>query len=271
MLAMYDEIVGFAELEKFMDQKLKNYSSGMQVRLAFSIAIRANTPILLIDEVLAVGDSKFQNKCYAEFRKMKEDAKTIILVTHDMSAVERFCDRVLVLQSGKAKGVYEPGDAAVIYERMNAEIDQKQAGKTPYENRWGSGEVSISDLAIYDEKEGIKPTRIVNQGSDVQIKVSLENKGEPKDVTVGLAFYDTFGANMSGPNSQKMKFNSAKDVMFTIPRLSFVPGEYEVTVAVYDPKTEKTYDHIKGICKFTVVSENSLQYGKINLFGTWKQ
>src|SRR5215469_11249766 len=100
MYAMYDDIVGFAELERFMDQKLKNYSSGMQVRLAFSIAIRAKSDILLIDEVLAVGDANFQKKCYEYFYELKRNKQTVILVTHDMGAVKDFCDRAILINDG---------------------------------------------------------------------------------------------------------------------------------------------------------------------------
>jgi ABC-2 type transport system ATP-binding protein len=106
--SMYDEIVEFAELERFMDQKLKNYSSGMQVRLAFSIAIRANTDILVLDEVLAVGDAAFQAKCQEYFMDVKNKHKTIVLVTHDMSAVEKYCDRALLLEAGKVLNVGNP-------------------------------------------------------------------------------------------------------------------------------------------------------------------
>ena len=98
---MYDEIVDFAELREFMDQKLKNYSSGMQVRLAFSIAIRADSDILLLDEVLAVGDEAFQRKCFAYFAKLKKAKKTVILVTHSMASVQQFCNRAIMIDSGK--------------------------------------------------------------------------------------------------------------------------------------------------------------------------
>ncbi|MFZ2126030.1 MAG: ABC transporter ATP-binding protein [Candidatus Microsaccharimonas sp.] len=97
---MYNEIVEFAELEMFMDQKLKNYSSGMQVRLAFSVAIRARSDILVLDEVLAVGDEAFQKKCNDYFLNSKNDGKTIVLVTHDMGAVEKFCDRAVLISGG---------------------------------------------------------------------------------------------------------------------------------------------------------------------------
>src|SRR3990167_5954702 len=96
MQAMYKDIVDFAELEKFMDQKLKNYSSGMKVRLAFSIAIRAHSDILLIDEVLAVGDAAFQKKCYDYFDQLKKEKKTVVFVSHSMEQVVRFCDRAIL-------------------------------------------------------------------------------------------------------------------------------------------------------------------------------
>ena len=96
----YDEIVAFSELEKFMDAPLKNYSSGMQVRLAFSIAIMADAEIYLLDEVLAVGDVAFQQKCFEVFRKYKSDGKTVILVTHSADSVKNFCDRALFLKDG---------------------------------------------------------------------------------------------------------------------------------------------------------------------------
>jgi len=119
MSAMYNDIVAFAELERFMDQKLKNYSSGMQVRLAFSIAIRAQGDILLLDEVLAVGDEAFQNKCVEHFKKLKQEGHTVVLVTHDMSHVARFCDRALVLNEGKVVKITSPGEAAALYAELN--------------------------------------------------------------------------------------------------------------------------------------------------------
>jgi ABC-2 type transport system ATP-binding protein len=98
---MYDDIVSFAELENSMDQKLKNYSSGMQVRIAFSIATRAQADILLVDEVLAVGDAAFQRKCSEHFRALKRKGTTIVLVTHDMQAVREFCDRAILIDGGR--------------------------------------------------------------------------------------------------------------------------------------------------------------------------
>lgn len=119
MDAMYDDIVAFAELSKFMDQKLKNYSSGMQVRLAFSIAIRAQTDILLLDEVLAVGDAAFQQKCFDYFEELKREKKTVVLVTHDMGAVKRFCSKAIYIKEGKIIHQGSPTEVAEIYIENN--------------------------------------------------------------------------------------------------------------------------------------------------------
>lgn len=108
--AMYDDIVSFAELEEHMDKKLKNYSSGMQVRLAFSIAIKAKNDILIFDEVLAVGDYNFQQKCFNFFSQLKKDKHTIVFVSHDQSAVERFCDNALLIEKGKIVASGKPKD-----------------------------------------------------------------------------------------------------------------------------------------------------------------
>ncbi len=115
--AMYDEIVRFAELEPFMDAKLKNYSSGMQVRLAFSIAIRAKGDILILDEVLAVGDAAFQEKCNDYFASLRGN-QTVILVTHSMENVRRFCDRAILLEDGKVKTEGNPDEVAQAYEDL---------------------------------------------------------------------------------------------------------------------------------------------------------
>lgn len=122
MSEMYDDIVKFAELERFMDQQLKNYSSGMQVRLAFSIAIRARSDILVLDEVLAVGDEAFQRKCDKYFQEIKNDkTKTIILVTHSMISMKRYCDRAIMISDGKLVAAGTPDDVANKYTEENLE------------------------------------------------------------------------------------------------------------------------------------------------------
>ena len=115
----FDEIIAFAELEEFLDLKLKNYSSGMSVRLAFSVAIQVDADVLLVDEVLAVGDAAFQQKCFEEFHRIKQQGRTVIFVTHDMGAVERFCDRALLMERGRLVSVGEPARIAREYTELN--------------------------------------------------------------------------------------------------------------------------------------------------------
>jgi len=117
----FDSIVAFSELERFIDQKLKNYSSGMSVRLAFSVAIHANRDILLMDEVLAVGDINFQQKCLSKFEEYKAQGKTIILVSHDISAIEKYCDRAMLIKDGKIQKIGDPQEVVEEYKRQSGE------------------------------------------------------------------------------------------------------------------------------------------------------
>jgi ABC-type polysaccharide/polyol phosphate transport system ATPase subunit len=115
----FDEIIEFAELEEFVDMKLKNYSSGMSVRLGFSVAIQVDADVLLVDEVLAVGDAAFQRKCFAEFDRLRAERRTILFVTHDMNAVERFCDRAMLLEQGEVLMLGAPDEVARRYNEVN--------------------------------------------------------------------------------------------------------------------------------------------------------
>lgn len=129
--AMYDDIVDFAELRDFMNQKLKNYSSGMQVRLAFSVAIKAQGDILILDEVLAVGDEAFQRKCNDYFLERKSSGKTTILVTHDMSAVKKYCNRAVLIENGLVKAYGDPFDVANQYSVDNVTTTSGEPAETP--------------------------------------------------------------------------------------------------------------------------------------------
>jgi ABC-2 type transport system ATP-binding protein len=144
--AMYDDIVQFAELERFMDQKLKNYSSGMQVRLAFSVATRAKAEVLLIDEVLAVGDADFQKKCFEYFRKLKTENITVIFVTHDMNAVREYCDRAVLIENSEVVEIGTATKIASMYTKMfinQATDDESNSNK---DTRWGDGSLRISNV-----------------------------------------------------------------------------------------------------------------------------
>jgi ABC-type polysaccharide/polyol phosphate transport system ATPase subunit len=117
--ARFDEIIAFAELEEFVDLPLKNYSSGMSVRLAFAVTVQVDADVLLIDEVLAVGDAAFQLKCFDQFHRLKDSGKTIVFVTHDMSSIKRFCDRAMLLERGRVLSIDGPDEISRAYNELN--------------------------------------------------------------------------------------------------------------------------------------------------------
>lgn len=166
---MYTSIVEFAELERFMDQKLKNYSSGMQVRLAFSIAIRADGDILLLDEVLAVGDEAFQRKCEEYFASLKEDKKTVILVTHSMDAVRKFCNKAMMIHEGEIIAFGSPEDVANEYSLEN--INNTVVTKTDTD----TDEVK-EETAIKDFKVELLNGKHTSQGDTVKVRYSVVSK-----------------------------------------------------------------------------------------------
>ncbi len=269
MQSMYDDIVEFAELERFMDQKLKNYSSGMQVRLAFSIAIRVKSDILLIDEVLAVGDSAFQRKCYEIFIALKQTGRTIIFVTHDMNAVERFCDRVLVINKGKMDGIYDPSEASAIYDKLNT--SRKHRNEDMEENnprRWGEGSVKLKNLKFFSRGKELNSDHPAKTGGDLELRFQLVGANDEK-VVIGLAFEDIFGVNISGPNSIGQTLRIGDTITYRIKKLSLLPGEYKVTVAIYDENTTTEYDHLDKIYDINVIADSHNLHGKVHMFGEW--
>ena len=147
--ARYDAVIDFAELREFEELKLKNYSSGMHVRLAFSVAIQVDADILLVDEVLAVGDAAFQQKCFDVFNRMRDAGRTIVFVTHDMGSLNRFCHRALLLERGAMVHLGEPHEVADRYLEINFGRDPEAAGAS--DGRGGDGEARIVEAWVEDE------------------------------------------------------------------------------------------------------------------------
>jgi len=266
MVDMYQDIVNFAELGDFMEERLKNYSSGMQVRLAFSIAIRAKSDILLLDEILAVGDEAFQRKCIDYFYSIKKSGQTVILVTHDMTNVERFCDRALVLDSGKVLGIYKPTKAKMVYEQLNRNKSNSSDGVINLEKRWGNKEVTIKSITINNSS---KNEVTVKQGEAFSIDITFMH-GDTKPIILGVAIYDDSGVVIAGPNSEKNTFFSDEKVSYDIPTNFLNPGRYMLRVALYADDHRTEYDHIEDAVGLIVTAEDGPYHGKVNLFGVWK-
>jgi ABC-type polysaccharide/polyol phosphate transport system ATPase subunit len=156
--ARFDEIIEFAELEEFVDLKLKNYSSGMSVRLGFSVAVQVEAEVLVVDEVLAVGDAAFQQKCFDQFDRMKGEGRTILYVTHDMSSVERFCDRGLVLEQGTVAAEGAPLEITAVYNELNfgqtrGVQELEQGGAVSFVRGWCEGTDGQRIVAARQEDE----------------------------------------------------------------------------------------------------------------------
>lgn len=272
IINMYDSIVDFAELAKFMDQKLKNYSSGMQVRLAFSIAIKADTDILLFDEVLAVGDENFQKKCLNVFRELKAQGKTIILVSHSTGDIEKFCDRVLVLDKAKQLGVFKAREAVSLYQEINFETPKKDNNKVKQKGkRWGTENITISDISIGDSNNRSWTEEPLVISISLRSK-KIDTKNRP--IRVGLGIYDDMGNYLCGPNSngEKLQFPaqlSKFKVYFTIPKNILNKGSYRLTVGIFNENESETYDYWIDATSFEVMSDKEY-FGKVILDGNWQ-
>lgn len=189
MNKMYKDIVEFAELEKFMDQRLKNYSSGMQVRLAFSIAIRAQSDILLLDEVLAVGDLAFQKKSLNHFKQLKKQKKTVVFVSHDMESVEEFCDRGILLEDGVIKFAGTAAQVSKEYtslfeggKKVKKRVKAKPNSRIPHK-RPGNGHARIDDVDIKADKDEIQVDVRATVHNDIEklvygFHITDSNRGE---------------------------------------------------------------------------------------------
>lgn len=264
MDAMYHEIVEFAELEKFMDQKLKNYSSGMQVRLAFSIAIRAKSDILLIDEVLAVGDEAFQQKCITVFEKLKSEQKTIILVTHDMAMVEKFCNRALMLQDGTITITGEPTAVADKYTDINKRSFIEEKNKHIQSKLKEEGlRVSILDTVTKKQKH------IFKYNEQALVRIVWSNQ-EVKNVGVGLV--KESGEYIFGPNTFGLKtpvnFGNSITLQLGLP---ISKGEYYLMIGLFGDSEDEQITFFNEGPPIVVKSEGSGSswHGMVYLPHSW--
>lgn len=232
---IYDDIVAFAELERFMDQKLKNYSSGMQVRLAFSLATRSKADILLVDEVLAVGDVAFQRKCYDYFSSLRKEAKTVIFISHDMDAVREYCTRALLIDAGE---IVAAGSADKIAERYmklfsghTEPEEEKESAK-----RWGDGSTHID----------AKLSEITDKIITLQTRVTA--KKDIDDQVVGISVQSTDGVVLIGTNTDLLRhkvppLKKGETVSFEwkIPNI-FRDGSYTVSFSSHGHGGLPVYD-----------------------------
>lgn len=268
----FEEIVEFAELQEFIDAPVKTYSSGMYMRLGFAVAIHVNPDVLLVDEVLAVGDEGFTHKCLDKFAEFRRRNKTILLVTHSLGLVERFCDEALWLHEGQARGHGDPKrivDAYLInveksegallatttaraVAAVNAALPDPPltpvAPKTATpegelrdmfqaaEGRWGSREIEIVDVGLFDHQG--EPSFIFHSGDPMSIRLKVVAHAPAIDFVFGISLFNVDGVCCYGTNTfieqmDPLSFTGEATVTFDVESLDLVEGTYKIDVAVH--------------------------------------
>jgi ABC-2 type transport system ATP-binding protein len=264
MMLMYDEIVEFAELEKFMDQKLKNYSSGMQVRLAFSIAIRAKSDILVLDEVLAVGDEAFQRKCIKVFDSYKSNKQTVVLVTHDMETVKKYCTRAILLSEGKIIEAGDPREVAAKYSKLNQATAAK-AGK----NIVKVPDDSISEIIITFTDRNKTGQPHYKYGEQMHIAVQWP-KTKKVDM-VGVAIYSSIGECVFASNTDidGYRVKDTSSITYSVD-LELGAGDYFVSAGTFFGPSHDIVDFVTNGPSFTVDEDIAKKgVGLTRLNHTW--
>lgn len=259
---MYDEIVEFAELEKFMGQKLKNYSSGMQVRLAFSVATHAEADILVVDEVLAVGDADFQRKCFNYFKLLKKQGKTVVFVSHDMNAVRGYCDRAVLIDKSKIIVEGNVGKVASSYTRMFMEdksIAKSDTNTRIKKNRWGSEDVVYSKVEVSPKK--------ITQGTEfIEIKLPYTVKKDVTAPVLGFSVKNMAGTVMFGTNTKlvgvkpfNLQAGESSTITWKVPNI-LNDGDYVIDVAASNTDETEHYDWWEDAKTFNVYREQHTTY-----------
>ena len=278
-------ILHFAELENFADQKLKNFSSGMQVRLAFTVAIQADAAILLMDEVLAVGDVRFQAKCFEVFARYKREGRTVVLVTHDLASVDMHCDRALLLDNGRVTAEGASADVTAAYRRRAGE----DAGEDPEEsraateatvgldagtNRWGTGVIRFREVAL--EGGTGDRGRHFETGARLRLRLELEARDAVDDLVVGFLIRKSDGTLMTGTNTQiervrvpKLRAGERFRVEYSVERLALLDGSYGMDVAATAGTASTNYDWIQNALRFTVTDVIG-RIGLMPMGGAWE-
>lgn len=289
----YNQIVEFSELEEFIDNPVRTYSSGMYMRLAFSVAINVDADILLIDEILAVGDANFQKKCMDKIKELKHEGKTIVIVTHDTGSVERICDKAIWLNAGEIKHQGNAYDTVYTYLEYMGEIQQKAISpaseieqkdvenditqtdenvqETGNKKRWGSREIVIEEIRLLD-KDGVHKTAF-KSGERVSFTFKYTRHNKHIDNPIfGVGIFRNDGVNCYGTNTQidkilDIKLKNTGTVTYTIDKLNLLEGRYCVDVAVVS-EDGFPYDYIREITVFDVFTEIK-DIGVIRLTHHW--
>lgn len=266
-----DSIIKFSELEKFIDIPVKHYSSGMYMRLGFSIAVHTDPDILLVDEVLAVGDATFQRKCMERISQLKQQGVTILLVSHDVKSVRQVCERVIWMEKGEilADGETENVIQKYLWHAFSANQGSSRADN---QNRWGSGEVEITNV-IFLDADGRPQTNFYSE-QPFTIQINYKTTAKIKNPVFGLAIHRSDGVHITGPNT---KFSGHRidaiqgegSVRYRIEKMPLLEGVYYVSAAVHNWDDTKMFDYHDKMYPFYVLASEKERYGVMTLHGEW--
>lgn len=276
--ARLQRIIDFSELGDYIDNPVRTYSSGMYMRLAFSVAINVDADILLVDEILAVGDAAFQAKCFSRMREIKASGTTIVIVSHSLGQIEQICDRSIWIHQGVIRAEGAPRDVHPQYlDYMGGRVmDEKEAGgvtesepksmatKTaevqpqPDKNRWGNGAVRFTSIALFDGagKEGEN----FATGTPLRICMAYALHGAVQHPAIGIGIFRNDGLQCYGTNTaidhiQSIELQEQGTVQFKISNLWLLPGEYSLDVAIHS-EDGFAYDYYRFAKHFRVYSDN---------------
>ncbi len=249
--AKFDEIVAFAGLEKFIDTPVKNYSSGMYVRLGFSVAINVDPDVLLVDEVLAVGDENFQRKCSEKFADLREAGKTIVLVSHGLDTVRQMCEEAAWLEYGVLKDVSAP---AQLIEKYVETTHDDRVATVGGGSQWGSGEVVVTQVELLDA-DG-RPSLWVHTGDPATLRFHYRAGTAVRRPVLGFGLHRIDGAHATGVNSRETlvpeTVQGEGHFDFRMVRMPLTPGSYDVTVSLMDEGGLHTFDFQTKALRFDV-------------------
>jgi lipopolysaccharide transport system ATP-binding protein len=274
-----DDIIAFAELGEFIDVPIKHYSSGMYVRLGFAVAIHTDPDLLLVDEVLAVGDAAFQIKCMKSIAAFRARGGTLLLVTHDLGAVQALCNRAMWLDHGKVAAMGQPTDVVMAYLNHLAqkarEMAQEPEGVPAVEGvrRWGTGRIEITQVRLCDS--GGAPCAIFVNGAAMEIRIDYRVRGRVEDPIFGLGIHHENGTLISGPNTGFGRLHipfveDAGQIRYRIPALPLLEGRYLVSVSSHNRADTEMYDYHDRAYAFEVYpGASSERYGLVTLSGNW--
>jgi ABC-type polysaccharide/polyol phosphate transport system ATPase subunit len=268
----FDEIVAFAELQDFIDAPVKTYSSGMYMRLGFSVAINVDPEILLVDEVLAVGDESFTHKCLDKFAEFKRRGKTVLLVTHMLDLVTRFCDEAIWLDQGQIREHGDPKrvtdayllDVAAQEDRSLTPARASSGGesatadiRTAAEGRWGSREAEIVEVAFL-RRDG-SPAHVFESGEPVDIRMRVRAHEPLSDFVFGVGIFSAdgmccYGTNTDIEGAEPREFTGDAEVGFHVESLDLVAGSYRIDVAIHR-KNGTPYDYHRQLYTIRVTSK----------------